>query len=175
MKIKRKYVAGSGTVAIALLAPRFALAHCPLCTAGAGVLAVGASYVGLSTAVVGVLIGAFALALGYWLAGMIKNQYVSYQYGVIVTLTFLLTVIPIMPLIREYRPVYLPFIGEYGTTYTLNIFLVGSILGALIVASAPYVSKGVTQMREGARAPYQGVTVTIALLVLVSVVIQFIV
>ncbi|MEX1027980.1 MAG: hypothetical protein WD049_08245 [Candidatus Paceibacterota bacterium] len=170
----KKIVIGVGGVAA--FVPQIVSAHCPLCTAAAGVLAVGASYIGLSTIVVGVLVGAFALALGFWLAGLLKKQYVRYQYPIVSIAVFILTVLPIMPLIREYRPLYISLAGEYGTllhtTYMINLFLAGSIVGALIVWGAPYISKRVTNIRGGSTWPYQGVGITIGSLVIVSIIAQ---
>ena len=33
------------------------------------------------------------------------------------------TIIPIMPFIEHYGPFYIPFMGEYGTTYTINLYV----------------------------------------------------
>ncbi|MDP2648520.1 MAG: hypothetical protein Q8P19_01330, partial [bacterium] len=104
-------------IAVPLLAfvPKVALAHCPLCTVGAGTLAVFAAYLGVSSIIVGVLIGAFALALGAWLAPLIKREYIPYQKEVLTLLVYLSTVVPVMPLIRDYGPFYVSLGGEYGT------------------------------------------------------------
>ena len=158
--------------------PITALAHCPLCTAGAGVLAGVASYLGISTIVVGVLVGAFSLALGLWLAGLVRRRFIPYQYPVLVGVVFLLTVLPIAPLIREYRPLYLSMVGEYGTlmhnTYAVNLFLLGSAVGALLLWSAPYMSKALSQM-IGRKLPYQGLGITFGVLIGVSLLFQFVV
>ena len=61
---------------ILTLIPKIALAHCPLCTVGAGALAVLAASLGISSLVVGVMIGAFALALGLWIGKMPKKKYI---------------------------------------------------------------------------------------------------
>ncbi|OGG62461.1 hypothetical protein A3C21_01545 [Candidatus Kaiserbacteria bacterium RIFCSPHIGHO2_02_FULL_59_21] len=157
------------------LAPKTALAHCPLCTVGAGALALFAAYLGVSTVVVGVLVGAFALALALWLAPMVKKEYVPYQKPLIATLVFLSTVLPVMPLIREYGPLYVSLGGEYGTifhnTYTVNLFVLGAALGAALVALAPVFSRALTRVRGG-QMPYQGMALTLGLLIAASVIIQ---
>lgn len=158
-----------------VLVPKLSLAHCPLCTAGAGALAVLAAYLGISSVVVGIFIGAFSLALGLWLAPLVTKwlgkEYFSYQTSILAFLIFLSTVIPIMPLVRDYGPLYLPFMGEYGTTYTINLYIVGVIIGGLLMFLTPFLSKFISNKR-GKTMPYQGITLTLALLIAVSVIVQ---
>lgn len=156
--------------ALALI-PKIASAHCPLCTAGAGALAVLAASLGVSSIVVGVLIGAFALALSLWIASAVRKHYIPYQKHILTIVVFLGTVIPIMPLIKHYGAFYVPFIGEYGTTYTINLYILGVIIGAFIMFIVPYVSALVSRVR-GNQIPYQGITIAISLLVIISIVIQ---
>lgn len=153
------------------LLPNTVLAHCPLCTAGAGILAVLAASLGVSSVVVGILIGAFSLALGLWIAKAVKKQYIPYQEQILTILIFLGTVIPIMPLIQHYAPLYVPFIGEYGTTYTFNLYILGVIIGTLVMYFAPFISKVITTLRRK-QMPFQGVTITLVLLIVTSVIAQ---
>lgn len=159
------------TIPILAFVPKVALAHCPLCTVGAGALAVLAASLGVSSIVVGVLIGAFSLALGLWLSRMVKKEYVQFQKQILTLLIFLGTVIPIMPFIEHYAPLYVPFIGIYGTTYTINLYLFGVVIGALIMFVAPYISVFITKIRSK-QIPFQGITITIFLLIVVSVIVQ---
>ena len=154
------------------LVPKAALAHCPLCTVGAGALAVLAASLGVSSTIVGVMIGAFALAMSLWIAKLPKKKYIPYQYPVLAVVIFVSTVVPIMPLIRDYSSIYVPFIGEYGATYMYDEFLAGSIVGALIVFVAPYLSTRVTKLRHGSQLPFQGIVLTFLLLIVASLIIQ---
>jgi hypothetical protein len=157
------------------LIPKAAFAHCPLCTVGAGALAVLATSLGVSSVVVGIMIGAFSLALGLWIAPMVKKQFVPYQKHILTLLIFLGTVIPIMPLIRDYGPFYISLSGEYGTllhnTYTINLFILGVVIGAVIMLISPYISKALTRIR-GQQIPYQGIAITLALLIVASIIVQ---
>lgn len=159
------------TLPVIALVPKVASAHCPLCTAGAGALAVLAASLGVSSIVVGVLIGAFSLALGLWISGAVKKHYIKFQTQILTIVIFLGTVIPIMPFIEQYAPLYIPFIGAYGATYTINLYIFGVVIGALIMFIAPYISAFVTKVRKK-QIPFQGITITVSLLVVVSVVIQ---
>ena len=156
---------------VIILTPKIALAHCPLCTVGAGALAILAASLGVSSIVVGVLIGAFSLALGLWLSGVIKKKYIPFQKQILTLLIFLGTVIPIMPFIQHYGPFYIPFIGEYGTTYTINLYIFGVVIGALIMLISPQISSVVTTIRNK-HVPFQGIAITILLLVITSIIIQ---
>jgi len=161
------------TIPLLALTPKLVSAHCPLCTAGAGALAVLAASLGVSSIVVGVLIGAFALALGLWLAGTIKKRYIPLQEPILAILIFLGTVIPIMPMVKHYGPFYVPFVGEYGTTYTINLYIFGVVIGAVIMLISPFLSKLITKIRKK-QIPFQGITITLILLVIASVIIQLI-
>lgn len=158
-----------------VLVPNIASAHCPLCTAGAGALAVLAASLGVSSVIVGILIGAFALALGIWIARAVKKQYIPYQMPILAAVIFLSTVIPIMPLVRDYGPLYVSLGGAYGTlfhnTYTINLYLLGVVIGAVIMFVSPYVSRAITRAR-GEQMPYQGISLTLFLLIFVSVIVQ---
>ena len=156
--------------------PRAASAHCPLCTIGAGALAVFAASIGISTMVVGVMIGGFALALSTWIAKLPKKKYFPYQYQILIPIVFLGTIIPIMPFIREYGPLYVSLFGDYGNifhnTYTINLFMAGSIIGALLMFLGPYTSKQLTKVRNGKIIPYQGISISLLLLVVASIIIE---
>tara|TARA_B100000609_G_C16998528_1_gene322417 strand:+ start:95 stop:601 length:507 start_codon:yes stop_codon:yes gene_type:complete len=159
------------TLPILALIPKVASAHCPLCTAGAGALAVLAASLGVSSVVVGVFIGAFSLALGMWISGTVKKEYIRFQKQMLSVVIFLGTAIPIMPFIEHYAPLYVPFVGEYGTTYTINLYILGVIIGSILMFVAPYISTLITRLR-GRQIPFQGITITGLLLVVTSVIIQ---
>lgn len=164
-------------VAVGTFVPTVAKAHCPLCTAGAGVLAIVAASFGVSTMAIGVFIGAFAVALGLWMARLVKKQYIKHQRHIIMVLTFLATVIPMMPLITEYMSFNVYLFGAYGNpfnrTYVIHAFLIGSMLGGVIMLLGPYISAWVKRKRNGKLFPYQGIVITLALLTATSLFIQF--
>jgi len=163
----------------ALLAfiPSAAKAHCPLCTAGAGALAIGAAYLGVSNYIVGVMIGAFALALGFWIPRTIKKKYIPYQDELLTIIIFFSTVIPIMPFVQHYTSFNIYWFGEYGgifnKTYMVSRFLIGSLVGALIMLVSPYVSRELSKLRKNKLFPYQGIIITFIMLLAVSLLFQY--
>ncbi|PJE50732.1 MAG: hypothetical protein COV29_03290 [Candidatus Yanofskybacteria bacterium CG10_big_fil_rev_8_21_14_0_10_36_16] len=149
-------------IGIGMAVPVFA--HCPLCTAGAGLAALGAKWLGVGAAPIGVFVGAFGMALGYWASHWIKKNYFKGQGQAIVAGSFVGTVVPLVPLMQEYSSVYVPFLGEYGRTYLINHFLIGSLVGGIVIVISPIISKKISLLRNGSALPYQGLITTFLLL-----------
>jgi len=166
-----------GLIALLVFIPTTAKAHCPLCTAGAGALALGAAYIGVSTYVVGIFLGAFALALGIWMSRIPKKEYIKYQQRIIVFVVFVTTIVPLMPLLQHYVSFNVYLFGEYGNmfnkTYMVSRFLIGSIIGAGIMYISPAISLRVSRIKKKRLFPYQGIVITFILLILVSLIMQF--
>ncbi len=153
-------------------------AHCPLCTAGALVAAGGAAYFGVSNIIIGLFIGAFAVSIGWWVSRLIKKRYIPYQRFIIIALSFITTVIPLLSTLKEFYPLYISMAGDYGSllnrTYLINLFLVGSIIGGIMVSLTPFVSKLITKLRKGKVLPFQGIIITLLALIIVGIVIQLV-
>ncbi len=162
-------------VAGVILLPKFTLAHCPLCTIGAGALVLAGTWLGVSTAVLGILIGGLAMSMGLWFGNLIKKQYLPYQKLIIALAVFLSTIFPLTALALDYFPLYISLFGEYGTifhkTYVVNKFVFGGFLGGLAVIIAPYLSRGFSKI-AGRRIAYQGLITTLLLLVVLAAVVE---
>src|SRR3989338_2562596 len=152
-------------------------AHCPLCTAGAAAAAGGAVWLGLNKAVVSLFIGAFAVSTGWWASRFIKKKYIPFQKAIIVLISFLITILPILSLISYDYPLYISLLGDYvsilNRTYVVDLSLVGSVLGGLIVVISPAINKKLKSIRGGKGVPYQGILLTFVLLLILSIVIQW--
>ncbi|HII16561.1 TPA: hypothetical protein HA361_01485 [Candidatus Woesearchaeota archaeon] len=168
MKLKPLFVLAMAS----LLFARIADAHCPLCTIGAGALAGSAAWLGVSKSVIGVFIGAFAVSTGWWMARLIKKKVIPYQMPAIILASYLLTVLPLIPLLKDYHPLYLSWLGTYGTTYAIDVFLLGSIVGGIIVCITPWLSAKLTALRKGNLIPYQGISLTFGLLFIAGIIMQ---
>ena len=160
-----------------LIFPTVALAHCPLCTAGAGIVALSAYWLGVNGLTIGVLLGAFAVALGLWIARLLKKKYIPQQNNVIGVFSWLTTILPLKMLLSDYTSIYINWGGSYGSlfnrTYPINLFLVGGVIGGLLIYIAPSLSRFTTE-RRGKTVPYQGMIITFTLLILVSLITQFV-
>ncbi len=149
------------------------MAHCPLCVVGAGAAGAAAMWLGVSKVVVALFIGAFAMSMGMWFARIIKKKYIPFQKFFIIAIIFFTTVFPLMPLFKALGPLYLSFIGDYGTTYVFNYSLASSFLGGLIVLLTPSISKFITKKRNNKIIPFQGTLLTLVLLIIAGTLIQF--
>ena len=148
-------------------------AHCPLCTIGAAAAAGGALWLGVSVGVVALFIGAFAVAVGWWVAKLIKRKLIFGQDWIIISISFLTTVLPILPFVKDTRPVFVSWVGEYGSllnrTYLVSVPLVASIFGGLLVAVTPWMSAKITALRKGRMIRFQGILLTFLLLIVAGV------
>lgn len=162
----------TGLLTLQLLLPATAYAHCPLCTAGAGVVALGAAKLGVGPISVGIFLGAFAVALGLWVARLLKKQYVPKQKQVLAIFSFATTILPLQTVLADYTSVYVPFWGEYGKTLLINTFLIGGIIGGVLILLSPYLSRKLALARGGAMYPFQGMVITLLLLVSAAAVIE---
>ena len=154
-----------------------AFAHCPLCVAGAAVAAGGAAKFGVSNAAIGIFLGAFAISMGLWFARLIKKQYIPYQNFSIVVFSFVSTIIPMISMFSTQYPIYISIIGTYGSilnrTYMIEMFLVTSVIGGLIVYASPLLSSKLTELR-GKQIAYQGIIMNFVLLIFMAGIVQII-
>jgi hypothetical protein len=156
----------------------FAFAHCPLCTAGAGIGAIIAKELGMKVSAIGVFIGAFAVALGWWLANILRKK-INFKFltAISIIISYLTIVLPLKLYFYEIGSFYLNLFGNYGTlfnrTYTYDRFLLTSILGGLIIIVSPLLSQQIIKWRQGKIFPYQGLVITFLLLVFLALFFQF--
>lgn len=182
----RNYSLKFKAMKLSLLAPFFILllantvhAHCPLCTLGAAAVAGGALWLGVKIVVIGIFIGAFASSMGYWISRLIKRKFIPLQSMLIIAFSFITTVWPLKAVISNEHavyPIYVSLIGEYGSllnrTYLLDHFVAGSAIGGLVVILAPWISKKISHLRGGKIIPYQGVAITLSLLIITGIIVQ---
>ena len=146
-------------------------AHCPLCTVGAAAAAGGAAYMGVSTSVVGLFIGAFGVSTGWWVSNLLKKKFIPFQKIVLILVSYIATVLPILPLMPGFYPLLISFSGDYGSllnrTYLINLFFAGSLLGGAIVCITPLLSRRIAAWR-GRMLPFQGIALTLLLLVMAA-------
>ncbi len=145
-------------------------AHCPLCSAAVGAGAVTASYYGFDMSISGLFVGAFAISTGIWVARKIKKSYIPFQSWLIVSGSFLLTVVPLRSLSAE--SVYLPILlfGDAGTmlnrVYWLDKILFGASIGAVITIIGVKIHESIKASRGRVFFPFQGIAITLGLLLI---------
>jgi hypothetical protein len=176
MKTTRHILAVSLATISSLVFPQPAVAHCPLCTLGVGAAAVGAGWLGVEKVSIGVFVGAFSVALGFWIANSVPKVVVPFQKQVVTSIIVLTTLLPLIPILTNYTSIYVQLGGSYGSllnrTYPINLFLVGSLIGILVLVMTPDISKWISQQRGDKMIPYQGVALTLILLTLMAAILQ---
>jgi len=177
--IKKKLFRGEKVIPAVLglsLLPSLAHAHCPLCTAGAGILAVVAASIGVPVLVVSTLLGGAALSMGIWLGKVLKKKFIPYQRHVITWLVYFSTVIPLWPILKDYKTLYAPFLGfdKYANKIPVDLYAVGVIIGAIILLVTPYLSKKLSVVAGKQIIPFQGIVITLLLLIIVPLLINWI-
>ncbi len=174
MKIKK--IVGLSFL-LALVVPGRIYAHCPLCTGGAGAAAVAAAYLGVKYGALGVFLGAFAIALALWFAHKLPEKF-KYQPQLIFWALYLSTVIPFYFMFKgDYTSKYISISGDYGSvlnrTYLIDLYLVGLVVGSLIVYFSPKLSAILTKMRGGKSIKFQGLIINSLLLLIAAVILQY--
>ena len=161
-------VATLASVAILLSASPVA-AHCPLCTGAVAAGAVAAKYAGVDLSVIAVFAGAFAVSTGLWISRKITRRFIPLQTSAIVLASFLLTIIPTLPLLTEtgYLPLFLA--GEPGSwlnrAYFIDKGIFGSAIGSLLTLVAYRIHVTIKAVRGRVLVPFQGTILTILALI----------
>ena len=143
-------------------------AHCPLCTGAVVAGAIGAKYLGLDITILGIFVGAFAISLGLWISRKIKN-YFKYQSTLILTSSFFLTIFPSLAFIKD-----MTYISLLSKVFFVNKLLIGSIIGALVTLLAYKIHNHIKLKHGKVLFPYQGIVLTVLLLILSSIPVYFI-
>lgn len=153
------------------------LAHCPLCAAGTGIVALGASYFGIDDAIVGIWVGAFSLSLGIVTAKAIKKKIIPLQDFFVAIIVYLLTVLPSAVFFKHYLPLYIHLFGPYGsalnTMYIVKRFYIGALLGALIIVVSPYLNNLIISLFKEKKIAFQKLILTFVLLFIISLIFHF--
>ena len=162
---------------IPIFLARSVSAHCPLCTITAGAAATGAVWLGVSKIIIGLLMGAFAMSMGMWFSRIPKIKYIPFQRTAIISIVFLLTILPLLPIFSHVAGFHVDLTGGYGSllnrTYVIDHSLLSSFLGGAIVFISPALNKKIKEKRNGKSIPFQGIIIIFLLIVIASLIIQF--
>ena len=83
------------------------------------------------------------------------------------------------PIFSQVRGWHISLFGGYGTlfnrTYLINLSLFSGFLGGIIVFISPFLSKKITNLRGGKLIHFQGIFITLLLLLIAGGVVQLLV
>lgn len=169
----KKFIIISSLALLLSLVPAKVLAHCPLCVGGAGAAAALASFFGVSYGAIGVFMGGFAVALSLLIVNRLSEKF-RFQNSIVGWVIYLTTLIPLYPFLKGDIVAWVLSIGgDYGSmlnrTYLIDLFIVGSIIGSVIVLYAMKLSSFITSRRDGKTIKFQGLLLTFVLLIIAAV------
>lgn len=115
--------------------------------------------------------------MGWWMAKKIPKEYIPYQREAVIIASFLLTIVPILPIVGQQKAFFIGLAGSYGSllhnTYMIDVSFLTSIIGGFVVTFSPRISGKITEIR-GEHVDYQGIMVTFVALLILGLVIQFV-
>ena len=140
------------------------MAHCPLCTAGAGAGIMAARLYGIDDSIVGIFIGALIVSSALWFNKWLKKKIdFPLQEAVLVILTFFMTVVPFYyaGLITNFEMVR--SMPEHHSILGFGVFgidklLLGIIVGTLGIWFVFRLSDSIKEARQKVLWPYQGLS-----------------
>lgn len=112
--------------------------------------------------------GGFAVALSLLIANRLPEKF-KFQNVLVAWAIYLTTLIPLYPFLKgDFTAWAASIAGDYGSmlnrTYLIDLFIVGSIIGSLIVLYSMKLSSYITQQRDGKMIKFQGLIITFVLL-----------
>ncbi|MDP2925122.1 MAG: hypothetical protein Q8N99_01995 [Nanoarchaeota archaeon] len=150
------------------------LAHCPLCTAAAGVGIGVARLLGVDDSIVGLFLGALIVSMGLWFNNWLKKKDVKipFQGFLIVFASFLLTIIPLylIGIIRNFEIVRsLPELSMLGLgVFGIDKLLFGTLVGIIVIGSSFSLSDYIKKKNGKVLFPYQGISFMLMTLLILS-------
>ncbi len=157
----------------------YSYAHCPLCATWAWIAGGIAVWLWVSPAVVALFIGAFAMTIWLWMANILKTKYFGYQDLVVVVFFYIITVVSTIPFVGDHiYPLYISMAGDYGSllnnTYALNLSWIAAVVWGIIVLASSRINKKLKKLTNWRFIPFQRIIITMSLLILVGIGIQFV-
>lgn len=150
------------------------LAHCPLCTAAAGVGIGAARWLGVDDSIVGLFLGAFIISMGLWFNNILKKRKVNLPFQGFLTVfaSFLLTIIPLylagvignLEIVKSLPELSMLGLGVFG----IDKLLFGTLAGIIFVGLSFSFSDYIKKINGRVLFPYQGILFMIAALFILS-------
>ncbi|WP_408956449.1 hypothetical protein [Natroniella sp. ANB-PHB2] len=152
-----------------------AFAHCPLCTLGIGFLVVMANKLGVDLVVIGLFAGAFSLSLGMFISRKIVKQN-KYMFTILTISSFLLMIIPLSKFSGVDVAISFDFLeGMTNGTYLIDRFVLGSIIGAIVLLSSTALHKKIKEVKGRVFIPFQIIILSMSLLIVTATIMQLII
>lgn len=148
------------TFTFSLLTAPPALAHCPLCTAGAGAGLFLSRWLGIDDSITGVWMAAFLAASSLWLANSIKKKFIPGQNTLIYLAVFASTIWSFyaFKLVSEHA----------GLIMGIPKLIFGMISGGLVFYLVDIVNLAIKKIRGKSLFPYQSIVFSLGSMLFLS-------
>ena len=148
-------------------------AHCPLCTAAAGVGVEITRIYGIDDSIVGLFLGALIVSTSLWFNKWLKKKInIPLQGFLVVFASFLLTIAPLYlaGVIKNFEAVKaVPSLSMLGlNVFGIDRLLFGSIIVTLFVFASFSLSDHIKRKKDKVLFPYQGISFMILTLLILS-------
>lgn len=142
------------------LLPRTALAHCPLCTAGAGAGLFLSRWLGIDDSITGVWMAAFLAASSLWAANSIKKKYIPGQNTLIYLAVFASTIWSFyaFKLVSEHS----------GLIMGVPNLIFGMVLGGVVFYLTDILNLVIRKIWQKSLFPYQSIVFSLGSMFLLS-------
>lgn len=142
------------------LLPREVLAHCPLCTAGAGAGLVLSRWLGIDDSITGIWLAAFLGALSLWFSNSVKKRYVPMQKILIYFLVFASTIWSFYAfnLVSEHA----------GLIMGIPKLIFGMVAGGLVFYLVDALNCAIKKKRGKVLFPYQPIAFSLGSMLIIS-------
>ena len=148
-------------------------AHCPLCTIAAGAGIGGARFYGVDDTIVGLFLGAFIVSTALWFNRWLKSKIdLPLQKFLIVFASFLLLIAPLYlaGVINNFEVVKaIPSLSIFGLgAFGIDKLLFGIIIGTIFIFASFSLSDYIRDKNGKVLFPYQGISLMIITLLILS-------
>jgi hypothetical protein len=140
--------------------PREALAHCPLCTAGAGAGLFLSRWLGIDDSITGVWMAAFLAASSLWLANSLKKKYIPGQNTLIYLAVFASTIWSFytFKLVSEHA----------GLIMGIPKLIFGMLAGGILFYLVDILNLVIKKIRGKSLFPYQSIVFSLGSMLFLS-------
>ncbi|MEK6840191.1 MAG: hypothetical protein AABX72_04555 [Nanoarchaeota archaeon] len=159
-------------LALLMLVPLVS-AHCPLCTGAIGIAATTAGYYGVDASIIGLFVGAFGISTGLWIGRKVKQQYLPGQLSLIVSLSFVLTIIPFFFMTGE-QFMFPLSLGSFKRIFFFDKLIFGSFLGGMVTVPTFWLHEFIKKIRGKVLFPFQGIAFTLTMLAVNALILFFV-
>ena len=147
-----------------LMLPRIALAHCPLCVAGAGAGLTLSRLLGIDDSITGVWLGALLGASAFWLSRILGRKNKIFFNPAVDLIIYIAVIATTIWSFYKFN-----LVVKHGDVFGYDKLTFGMVIGGLVFYIQDYVNDLVVKRREKSFFPYQRIVVGLGSMVILSI------